>query len=778
MITKSFLVETGTFKRRPSRGLVVARSSLHLACLALVAMSAKSLAAEASMPDNSAPSRQQPDLRRARAGDVTTAQVQSLDRFEAEQERLKKLMEGKPKAYEDKVMDPTALPSDPSADDAPPNDAELGLRSYSVEARYGFSESSATGLDTLRANEWGLRTEYRQETLNHGEWVLQADTRSRNGDNVLNTGLLGYANKRSSSRLTLRNLGFPVTPTTFADTSVGDIYSEVTDGLSRSYRLSLGSSSVRGIGTRILNRDFDLRAGLGERGTLAGGPYPGFERSQGTLAWAGYTHRLSGNLFAGVQMNRATRVRDTVFTPFSPVGGFGFAFGNANAEDTVNSAAASIGYGYELQTDGSKKARLSLLRSQTSSTLAGRDNTAQGVFIEGGARIGRYRHELGAYSAGPSLRFGDYTLASDNRGAYWRVDHDGTRLNWGGGLDYEHINPGSDALRASSTRVGLSGNAQYRLDRETSVGGNFNITHSRYDGAAVAFLGSGTRSLNANIFYATRFYDWGRSRFSATLRRNETLVANDIAATGDEIQWEHDWITGKYETMRPEFTTTLGLAHDRSGGQTQTYPTAGVVFRYWADADWTVGGNLRHTSRTGNLATSRGLSGSLNTERVLGAGWRLGAAVTLNQAVVQTSGTSFSAPQLFRSNEKSAYVYLRWDGASGTPYQSAGLRNPEAAGAGSVAGVVYFDGNRDGEQQAGEGGVPNVEVFLDQRYRVTTDRDGRFEFPLVATGRHQLSLKLESIPLPWGAAPDQNLSVDVPLRGQTTSRIPVVRVGD
>ena len=42
-------------------------------------------------------------------GTAVVAQVQSLDRLEAEQARLRKLMEGKPPAYEDKVMDPSTV---------------------------------------------------------------------------------------------------------------------------------------------------------------------------------------------------------------------------------------------------------------------------------------------------------------------------------------------------------------------------------------------------------------------------------------------------------------------------------------------------------------------------------------------------------------------------------------------------------------------------------------------------------------------------------------------
>ena len=707
------------------------------------------------------------------------AQVQSLDRLQAEQERLKKLLENKPKAYQDKVMDPSSLPALSAADDGPPDESQMGFRSYLVESRYGLDQSSGTGINPLRASEFGLRSEYRQETLNYGDLVIQADVRHRGGELDTNFGQLSYATRATNERITIRNLGFPITPRTFADTSLGDIYSEVTDAFSRSYRLTLGSSTVRGLGTRVFDRNFDLRAGVGQRGNLNGGPYPGFEASQGTLAWLGYTQRFDGNLYAGVQLNRATGVAPFNYSLLANPG--------LGQTGTVSSVATSFGYGRELLADGDKRVRLMLLQSHTSRPAIGNDSHAQGIFVEAGFLAGRFRHELGVYTAGPNLQLGDYALASDNRGGYWRVDHTGSRLSWGGSVEYEQQNPKHDPDRIASNRAGINANAQYRLARDTSIGGNANVSNTRYDNASALALGSnGLRSLNASVFYRTRFFGWGSSNFSATVYSNNALVANAPAATGDQLQWEQDWITGKYETMRPEFSTTLGLAHDRSSGATQTYPTAGVRFRYWANADWSMGGNLNYTSSTGNLSTSRGLSGTLNTERTLGGGWRFGATASLNQAVLTTnqnqgvvnvSGSTFQEPLLSRSNAKSLYVYLRWEGSSGSPYRAAGLRSSDSAGTGSIRGTVYFDANRDGEQQVGEGGTPNVEVFLDGRERVTTDRDGHFEFPVVATGHHQLTLQLESVPLPWGAALDRGLDVDVPLRGQATARIPVVRMG-
>ncbi|KAF5292567.1 hypothetical protein FQR65_LT20263 [Abscondita terminalis] len=107
-------------------------------------------------------------------------------------------------------------------------------------------------------------------------------------------------------------------------------------------------------------------------------------------------------------------------------------------------------------------------------------------------------------------------------------------------------------------------------------------------------------------------------------------------------------------------------------------------------------------------------------------------------------------PNLYRSDEKATYVYLHREGSAGKALTATGLPG-EGAGGGSLSGHVFYDANRNGERQAGEAGV---EVLLDGRYRTLTDRDGRFEFPRVTTGHHQLTLTPESVPPPWGTAED------------------------
>jgi SdrD B-like domain len=707
------------------------------------------------------------------SGETVIAQVTTLDRAQAEEDRLRKQMEGKPKAYVDKVLDASALPTqrDDNTEQAP-LDAP-GFRGYLVESRLGIAD----GTDSARATEFGLRTEYRHETLNHGEFVAQADVRTRRGDAYASIGLLTSTAEQTSARVTLRNLGFPLTTQMFADTALGDQLVQVTDAFGRAYRLSLGSGTVRGLSTHIFSRELDVRVGAGERGVLAGGPYPGFERTSGMLAWLGATQRFGKDAFFGAQFSHATGLQS-------------LALPGASEKYSVNSGAFAIGYGTDLVDAGSSKARMTIVGSNRSNTAPGEAKSGAGVFMEAGMRAGGYRHEFGVYWAQQGLMFGDTNLSGDNRGAYWRVDRNAGRLFWGVGLDFEDTNPSQAATRLAQRRIGLNGNAQYRLDRDSSVGGSVNASDVKYLNSDVyPVTGDGTRSYNTSLFYQTRFVDWGRSRLTATLRHNQTLVANDLAASGQELQWEHDWVTGKFETMRPEFVTTLGYARDTSGGQVQTYPTAGVQWKYWWDADWSIGGNLRYTSRTGNLATSRGLSGAFNSEKIFNNGWRMGLQGSINEARVSTTavpggtgiGTSIGnigSVNTTRSNSKSVFLYVRWEGASGAPYSALGLRTAGSAGSGGVSGIVYFDANRDGSQQADERGVPNVEVVLDGRYRVTTDRDGRFEFPLVPTGQHRITLVLESVPLPWGAALERGLGVDVPLRGVATANIPVVKVGE
>ena len=698
----------------------------------------------------------------------TLAQVQALDQSQAELERLKKILEGKPIPYEDKFLN--TINSDASNLQSNIDPEAQGFRTYLFETRLGSTSSKNTGAETYREGHLGLRSEYRFETLNYGEFSIQADLRSRNGANDTSLNETGLKDKRSNSRITLRNYAFPLLTDVYADTAIGDINSETTDALVRNYRFSLGNSTVKGVSTHVYSNRFDLRAGTGNLGQLEGDPYPIFEKTRGQMTWLGYSYKFATPMFMGMQVKRA---RDVLVQNNTET--LGSSLGN------VFTLAASLGYGHALIKDGDIKARLTFLNSRTSSKSEDANHSANGFFLEGGYQLGNYRTELGAYKTDPHLNMGDYTLeVANTRGVYWRIDHGGRRFSWGMGLDFEQQNSGLQESQLTYKRSSLNINAQQVIDRDSSIVLNANVSRLR-NAVENKILNksdkSGSNSYYANISYQTRLGDLGRSTFTLSMRRNQAIVSNDIAATGEDIAWDHDWVTGKYETMRPELRTLLGYARDRSSSETQTYPTAGLVLRFWPDADWNIGGSLNYSSRTGNLSTSRGLSGNLSTERIFANGWRLGTAVNLNQAVVNTNLLTTYAPIVSRSDNKSIYVFLRYEGNDGQTQGVLGYRYANSAGSGGINGIVFFDHNRDNTQQAHELGVPNIEVVLDGRYRVTTNKEGRFEFPFVTTGSHQIGMQLDSVPLPWGTQMI-GMPVDVPLRATATVALPIVRVAD
>jgi hypothetical protein len=58
---------------------------------------------------------------------------------------------------------------------------------------------------------------------------------------------------------------------------------------------------------------------------------------------------------------------------------------------------------------------------------------------------------------------------------------------------------------------------------------------------------------------------------------------------------------------------------------------------------------------------------------------------------------------------------------------------------------------------------------------VRTDAQGRFEFPFVASGPRTVTVRNDTLPLPWSVVDDGSVKVDVRLRETTRLSIPVQR---
>lgn len=713
-------------------------TSLYLICLASVLMSAllqQALANESGQTLTIQNSH-------------VSVEIESVDESQAEQEKLKTLIENTPPAYQDKVMSAPELLelTNTEAEEIPE-----GFQSYFVETRANYTNSKTNtshNSDLRKTGDWGLSFEYLYETASLGDLKIQAQASQQANNKQQNN--LSFEEDDTATRATLSNNNLYLTPSIAADSTLGDTASELTDALRRSSRFSLGVDTLRGVRTRIRNKNFDIRLGSGQLAQLEGNPYAGYQTAEGHLTWIGASHTLGENFVIGVQANQVE-------------GSESFA-----EQTDIQSLAAAINYKNKDQA----AQRLSLMVLNSQKQGAASALTAQGLQLEGGFQLGRYTHELGIYQTDPNLYFGENALPSDQQGIYWRLQHQGTSLSWGGGLQLEKYNRQQTQSAASHQKLNVDANFQHRLSRNHSYGGNLRLEQTRYDIAEE----NDRRSMYGYFYYQLLNADWGRSRVSVTLRRNEKIVSNDLAATGEELQWEQSWLanTNQVFNTQPELVTSLGFAQDRSHGEQQTYPTAAVSGRYWFNPDWSLNSNLRYSSRTGGLSTSQGLAGSVASEYSLNSSLRLGASLNLNQAKVEVDSNGLQEAQTLRSHDKSGQVYLRWEGSRGREHTVLGKRTEGLAGTGNVVGYVFLDNNQDGERQADETGVPNVEVYLDGGFSVKTNEYGYFEFTRVATGNHQLTLNLDTVPLPWNVKQESN-RVEVALRGQASANLALTK---
>jgi hypothetical protein len=77
-----------------------------------------------------------------------------------------------------------------------------------------------------------------------------------------------------------------------------------------------------------------------------------------------------------------------------------------------------------------------------------------------------------------------------------------------------------------------------------------------------------------------------------------------------------------------------------------------------------------------------------------------------------------------------------------------------------VTGRVFYDLRQTGDFQPGDAGIGGVRIYLEDGESVVTDSTGRYDFPGVGPGMHDL--RLDTASLPPGAKPydDRSLAWD------------------
>lgn len=572
----------------------------------------------------------------------------------------------------------------------------------------------SSGLTGRDGNAPGLAFYGFIETPNHG--VLSADLSAAPG---------GF----SHQALTLRQRGLPVDGGWRVNNEAG-VIAAPTPALTRMpSRIVVPGQLIEGLSTEWLNsgRGLQLQASTGQPGRLEGSPTSWFNGLAGNTTTLGaQLDHAPWQLSARLERADGISLQDAPALP-------GDWFDAQSAQVTVRREQD----GHRIQAN---------LVTTRSSNVAGQRS---GIWLDDQWQEGPRQHVWGLYWLEPELGWAAQPLPSDTAGAYLRSTWRTRQWSTEGGVDW--LRSVSDPAR---TGIFAIGGVRWRHSRDLDYGAGVSVR--RFEGNAWSAYADGR---------------WTTERGSSTLRLSLAEELDNTRSHG--VALDHDW------QLPTSWSLATGLSVRREDGPIQDLLRLGAA----ASLGMPLGSN---TVLRGSASAEHTSSGESLLALNLGLNWRIGPRWSLEGSVNVARGqarpvvpidplaTPAFAPSI-TSNSHAFFVVLRYENRAGS--LSAPLGGRPRDGGGSIRGTVFFDANRNGRQEAGEAGAANVSVYLDSRYAVRTDAQGRFEFPFVASGAHTISLPNETLPLPWVAAGDGRTPVTVRVREDLPLALGVVRQG-
>lgn len=619
-------------------------------------------------------------------------------------------------AYVDQLIDPSALGPDTAGGAYEDEVQPFGRRSLAIDLRTEWHDN-----DSRRIWERGIGFAYRRETAQWGDLGIEADLRdAQTRDRTTRDNSTG-------GKVTLYQYRMPLGGDWLADNTAGVLRSLAPNMISSGFRVNLPAPLLWGVASTAYSGDTRLYAQAGRGAQLTGFSTQEVQLEDSQAAILGAERQLSPWLRLGTQAN-TFRVADT--QPWQ----------------------SSFVLAAELFAPLAKtRVKLAALR----------DNEGRkGFWVQGEAYQGFFLHHFGAYQFDRDVAYNSVPIVNDERLAYLRTDYRTQRLSYSLALDASQSNLDRDPSRPGRDAYAAFGSMNLRISRALTAGGSLNLRRETPRGAF-----SANKNVDAETGFLRITSGFGTTSFD--LARTSERPDDAVATRSVALAWNQEWpsISGL------NVTTTLSRSNE-SGVLGDTHRTV-------------MGATLRSSPVSGvyldlslvRARVGRSSSSEDNTNASLGATWQFRpdwqAQVVALWNTIETSLADTSNPT-FR--DRSIQLTLRYQRAGSIPIVALGARQPGNAGSGRIVGRVFFDENDDGIRQANEKPAARVTLFLDGRYPVSTDSDGRFEFPLVNAGPHAIRVGTETIPLPWGLADDAGIPVAVPVRGEAVVDIPLKKI--
>ncbi len=622
-------------------------------------------------------------------------------------------------AYHDRYISGGSLPLDISHADGTSSDPQGLAHSLELDGVLSARSSHDAG-SGAHVMENGFFAKAQWETAPYGAWSLDASARTGGSER-------GPSGQGQGGVITLRQRGMPFDGDWQADNAIGDLNSPDI-GLARIQpRFYLPTAPVQGLATEWRGpTGLQVVAGGGVPGLYDGIAVPNFRTLPGSTATAGAQWSPSSQWSVGGQFVEARDVNLRI----GPV-----IEGNSLMSSSTGLLTAAW-------TDRGAHLQLNLIDGNGNAK-----SNAVGTWVDASFARGRVLQNAGIFRIDPNMTWGNQMISNDAQGGYYRLNYQSRQ--WLADIGVDEVRSVS-GLGTNTTFV--TGDARDQLSRDWGVGGVVNASHA--DG--------GTNwSLEGYVDHANAA---GTGRAQADFTR--TVAGADAALTLNEA-WSTpvgmrlststsvERISGAVISGLPQDSTVLSIAVFGGGQFTTALGVEGNV--RWAKA---VQGRAA-PAVSANVSLTWQLSKSWE---VLATYYdsRIGSWTPLTVQSPLTPPIATVVPSI---QERGLFVTFRYRRASGSHF--APLGGAAGAGSGEISGVVFLDANHNGHLDASELGAPNVTVVLDGRFSVQTDAGGRFNFPVVATGHHVITVVPDNLPLPWGLINEGRAECVVSTRDRT-----------
>jgi hypothetical protein len=629
--------------------------------------------------------------------------------------------------YQDNYIGGGSLKPDISTGDNATSDTDGLARSLQIDAVASILSSRGDASNS-NVTENGFIAKSQWETASYGAWSLDASLRAESSDQ-------GSAEQGQGGTITLRQRGMPFDGDWQADNALGDLNSPDINLARLQSRFYLPTSPMQGLTTEWRGPSgMQIVAGGGVPGVYDGIVVPNFRTLDGSTETVGAQWSPASQWSVGGQLIEAHDVNLSI----GPV------------VDGTSLMSSTTGFATAAWQDQNAHVQFNVLDGDGE----GKGNGV-GTWVDGSIIDGRFLQNAGAFRIDPNLTWGNQVISNDMQGGYYRLNYQSRQ--WLADVGIDEVRS-VDGLGSNTTF--LTADTRYQVSRDWGVGGVANV--SRADGGTSWSLegyvdhvdGAGTG--RAQIDYV-----------DTTEGRDSTLTLNQTWPTPVGLRLSTaasvERITGAIINGFEQDSTILSLAA-YGGGQFTT--SLGIE------------GNVRWAAPVQGEAAP-GVSANVSLTWQVSEAWEVLATYydsrvgSWTPLVVQSPLTPPVATPVPAAQERGVFLTLRYRRASGSHF--APLGGAPGAGSGEISGVVFLDANNNGHADAGELGAPNVTVLLDGRFSVQTDANGRFVFPVVATGHHVVTVVPDNLPLPWVLATGGRKEVEVTTRDRTEISIAAER---